>query len=144
MRPDDTNGALHAALTPESRSEEYFLALQGGLVQLQRCVSCAAVQTPPLPFCRTCGASRVRIEVAAGTGHIISATRVYRRFHEVSPEPPYNVVLVELDEGPRLLGLIDPELDFSSGDRVCIVDGFDTFGPWFKLVGGGTREHTVE
>lgn len=77
-------------------------ALEGRLV-LQRCASCGRYQFYPRPFCLACGDGAVEWVDAAGRGTVYSITTVRM---SVLPdlEPPYDVALVELDEGPRFLG----------------------------------------
>src|SRR5262245_61748514 len=98
-----------AALLPDARTTSYSKALHDGVVELQRCGSCGRSQAPPLPFCRNCGSDALTAVAAAGRGTVVSATRVEHRFHAVSPPPPYVVAMVELVEGPRLYGLMDPD-----------------------------------
>jgi hypothetical protein len=77
-------------------------ATRGELV-VQRCSSCGHHQLYPRPFCLACDGDDLRWVRAAGTGTVYTRTVVRV---PVSPdlEPPYAVAVVELDEGPRLMG----------------------------------------
>ncbi len=126
---------LASALIPESRTTDFTAALRRGTVSLQTCTACGASQAPPLPFCRACGSARLQTTDGRGTGRIVSTTRVHYRFHELTPEPPYTVVVIELDEGPRLFGLMDEGATAGLDERVRVAGPFDVFGPWFVPVG---------
>ena len=86
---------------------------------LQRCGACGAHVLYPRPFCVTCMSDDVAWVESPGLGEIYSATTVRLR---LSPEhePPYVVALVELDEGPRLLGRLEPGGDCWIGQRVRV------------------------
>ena len=74
-----------------------------------------------------------------GTGSVVSATRVHHRFHDVAPPLPYEVVVVELDEGPRLFGLMDhDDADDVVGRRVELRGPFEVYGPWFDPIDAGS------
>jgi uncharacterized OB-fold protein len=83
---------------------------------IQRCGDCGAYQFYPRPFCLRCQSDRVAWADAGGTGEVYAVTTVRMN---VIPElpPPYQVAIVELDEGPRLLGGISGG-DCAIGDRV--------------------------
>jgi uncharacterized OB-fold protein len=90
-------------------------ALEGRLV-LQRCASCGRYQFYPRPFCISCEGDELEWVDAAGTGTVYSVTTVRMN---VLPgvEPPYDVALVEFDEGPRFLGRAKTA-GMSIGERV--------------------------
>lgn len=67
---------------------------------LQRCTACGHHQHYPRPFCLACS-REVEWVVASGGGSVYSATTVHLPMTPHA-EPPYDVVLVTLDEGPRL------------------------------------------
>jgi uncharacterized OB-fold protein len=85
---------------------------------IQRCADCGAYQFYPRPFCLQCQSDHVAWVDAGGTGEVYAITTVRMN---VMPElpPPYQVAIVELDEGPRLLGGIT-DGDGAIGDRVEI------------------------
>ncbi len=76
---------------------------------LQRCGGCGTHQFYPRPFCLDCLSDDVEWVPASGQGEIYALTTVRI---QTAPEfePPYAVALVQLDEGPRMLGrLPDPD-----------------------------------
>lgn len=70
---------------------------------IQQCASCGAYQFYARPFCLSCYSDQVGWVDARGAATIYSLTTVRVG---VIPEltPPYQVAVVELEEGPRLLG----------------------------------------
>ena len=74
-----------------------------GRFMLQKSVSDGAYVFPPRTMAPGSGEDDLVWVEAAGTGSVYSVT-------VISPKPPlepYNVVLVDLDEGPRVMSRID-------------------------------------
>jgi len=86
---------------------------------IQRCTVCGHHQFYPRRFCLSCDGADLGWVDAAGTGTVYAATTVRL---QVIPElqPPYQVALVELDEGPRLTANIVGE-PCRMGDRVRVA-----------------------
>ena len=76
-----------------------------GELRLQRCSACNTWRHPPRYLCANCGSADFTWELASGRGRVFSWTVTHR---SVDPafDPPYAVVVVELEEGPRLVGNI--------------------------------------
>jgi uncharacterized protein len=72
---------------------------------LQSCVSCGAVRHPPRPVCPACLSWECTWKPAAGRGKvwswIVAHPPVLPAFAE---KAPYNVAVVELEEGVRMVG----------------------------------------
>ena len=88
---------------PVGPSAEFYAWLARGELRLQRCSACNAWQHPPRYRCAACGSDSWSFEPASGRGEVFSWTVTHRA---VDPafEPPYAIVIVELEEGPRLVG----------------------------------------
>ena len=69
---------------------------------VQRCGACGHHQFYPRPFCLACEASDLAWVEVSGKGTVYSATTV-RVPVDPALTPPYQVAIVELAEGPRLL-----------------------------------------
>ena len=82
-------------------SRPFWEAAERRELVVQHCTTCGAHQFYARPFCLACGSERVEWTRAAGTATVYSVTTVHVQW---SPdhEPPYQVAIVELDEGPRL------------------------------------------
>ncbi|WP_339948236.1 OB-fold domain-containing protein [uncultured Albimonas sp.] len=88
-------------ITPsESPEAAYRAALEAGRFQVQRCADCSAFAFPPRVVCPTCGSGALEWRASAGIGAVHSCTVVNRR---AEAGGPYNVVLVDLEEGVRLM-----------------------------------------
>ena len=83
-------------------SAEWDVALAEGRFLLQRPVGGGATVFPPRAFAPGTGAELEWFE-ASGHGTVYSATWIQRK----PPEPPYNVVLVDLAEGTRMMGRVE-------------------------------------
>lgn len=95
-----------------------------GELRYQRCGECGAAQFHPRSFCARCGAAP-EWTVSQGLGTVYAVTRVAR-----APTPdfarlvPYDILLVDLDEGFRMMAHGAPGL--AIGERVKI--GFEQLG----------------
>jgi len=113
MSPDlTTSAAAHDSalvqaasqlLTPE-RSEEELLVAEGGGLQLQRCTRCGYTRFPVATVCPECLSVSFTWEPDSGLGTVWSFCVYHRAFDAAfRPALPYNVALVELDSGPRMI-----------------------------------------
>lgn len=84
------------------RTDEYFWnGVQQGQLLLQRCTSCHVLRLPPVPMCGNCHATAWDTVAASGHGHVYSWILSH---HPSEPDAtPRIVVLVQLDEGPRIV-----------------------------------------
>lgn len=99
-----TDVTQHPADHSDPTTKPFWDAARNEELVIQHCPACGAYQFYPRPFCLTCDCPDVRWVKARGTGTVYSATRVH-----LDAEPrlglprPYDIAIVELDEGPRLL-----------------------------------------
>lgn len=111
--------------TPDADSQAYWDGLKDGRLLLQHCRACGHKQVYQQAICRRCGAEELVHEQASGRGTVHSFSVVHR-----APGPafkqdtPYAVLLVELDEGPRMISSLtqaDPmSVDFGLAvELVC-------------------------
>src|SRR4026207_2505271 len=96
---------------PTPLSQPYWDALKHGRLTFQRCRNCGHAWLPPRAECPECLASEPERATAAGKGRVISGVIYHHAYHETFKERlPYNVALVELDEGPRLItNIVNPD-----------------------------------
>jgi uncharacterized OB-fold protein len=88
-------------------------------VALQRCPGCAHVWYFRRDFCPACGRDRPETFAACGTGTVHAVTVVHRAPDDAFRAlAPYGLVLVELDEGPRMMA--HAPADLAIGDRVAL------------------------
>jgi uncharacterized protein len=82
----------------------FWHGLNDGVLRLQRCEACSSYQHPPESFCYRCGSDRIEWAEASGLGVVHTFITVHQRGHPAfADDIPYNVSVIQLDEGPRLL-----------------------------------------
>ncbi len=89
------------ATDPPGPHLRYIEGLREGRLDFQRCLSCATAVFHPRVLCPACGSCDFRWETSDGNGEVYSASRLAPRNGE-----PYVVVLVDLDEGFRLMSTV--------------------------------------
>ncbi len=80
---------------------QYRQALLEGRFLLQHCEDCSAARFPPALVCRACGSPRLAWRAAAGSGEVYATTTVRDRAGDS------NVVIVELEQGARMMSRVD-------------------------------------
>ncbi|MGZ4794773.1 MAG: Zn-ribbon domain-containing OB-fold protein [Acidimicrobiia bacterium] len=86
-------------------AEFYEHAARTGVLHLQRCSECATWRHPPRIRCAPCGSDRWTWEPATGNGRLFTWTVTHRAVDPAfAEELPYVIAVVELDEGPRVVG----------------------------------------
>lgn len=89
---------------PDADSASLWRGMRDGLLLLQHCDDCGNAQYYQQAMCRQCGGENLTHRAASGRGKVHSFSVVYR-----APGPafkadvPYAVLLVELEEGPRMI-----------------------------------------
>lgn len=123
---------------PDHLAQTFWQRCAAGTLGYQRCAACGRAQFYPRPFCARCGGAPAWAQ-STGCGTVYAVTRVDR-----APSPdfaalvPYDILLVDLDEGFRMMAHGAPGL--AIGDRVRV--SFRSHGeralPYFKRDGEGT------
>jgi len=80
----------------------YRRFLRSGRLGFQRCSGCGAAVFFPRVVCPACGGADLAWETSSGRGVVYATTAVYRRDAD-----PYNVVLVDLEEGFRMMSRVE-------------------------------------
>ncbi len=90
---------------------DFFNELLNGKLIGLRCVDCGTIMCPPKSTCDNCkGRNLEKIELS-GYGRITSYTVTYVAPMGYENEVPYVVALVELDEGPWIVGRLDVDAE---------------------------------
>jgi len=88
-------------------AKPYYEGMQQHKLLIQRCLSCQTNLPPAQKVCDECGSTELEWFEAKGTGVIYSYVVFHRSFHPYYDDKiPYTVALVELTEGPRVMGHI--------------------------------------
>ncbi|GGH60166.1 hypothetical protein GCM10010975_22600 [Comamonas phosphati] len=98
MSMTDT-GAPQSA-SPPACDQRYFGALAEGRFEIPRCNSCGRFHFYPRVLCPHCGSQALEWRTPSGRGVVYSVTIVRKGGDD------YTVVLVDLDEGPRLMSRV--------------------------------------
>ena len=93
----------------------YEDALGRGEIIYQACGDCGHVAFYPRLICPECGSTNVEFRPSAGKGEVYTRTVVHSRNRD-----PYNVVLIDMDEGFRIMSTVEdaPNDDVQIGMRV--------------------------
>jgi uncharacterized OB-fold protein len=113
-------------------NEGFWLAAAEHRLVIQRCAHCGALHHPPRPMCPVCRSTELEWVDARGTGTVHSYALLHHPRHPAF-DYPVPAVLVELDEGVRILSNlvgIDPhaihigmpvQVDFEpAGDELAV------------------------
>jgi uncharacterized OB-fold protein len=109
---------------PDEWSQPFFDATLRGELLLQRCGACGRWMWPVKVRCIDCLSDDLRWEAASGLGTLYSFTLVHQLVHPgFKGEMPYNLALVDLDEGVRahssIVGVANDDLRI--GMRLSVV-----------------------
>ncbi|MBE13234.1 MAG: hypothetical protein CL744_06535 [Chloroflexi bacterium] len=128
--------------TPEINDENraFWEGCRQGELRVQKCSNCGHIRHLS-PACPQCLKAEHEWVAASGRGTVYSWIVVHQRYNRAFEEDlPYNVTIVELDEGPRMVtSLVDVEnQDIKAGTLVEVV--FDRVTeeitlPKFKRIG---------
>ena len=126
--------------SPDADTQTYWRGLKDGKLLLQHCLDCGHVQFYQQAICRECNGEHLEHRAASGLGFVYSFSVVHRAPGPAFKEDtPYAVLLVELNEGPRMISSLvgaDTEvLDFGMRVKlVCEHAAGDIFLPRFTPV----------
>lgn len=124
-----------------SINKPYWDGLKRGHLLFQVCARCGHRWLPPRDACPSCLAPHPEWRPSAGHGTVISWV-VYHTAYDPAFEDriPYNVSIVELVEGPRMLtNVVGPDantrLTIGAPVTLSIEQSGDLAIPKFRLVG---------
>jgi uncharacterized OB-fold protein len=122
----------------QSPHEAYGAALEDGRLTFQRCADCGHAWLPARTECPECWSPDHSREDAGGMATVVSWVVFHVAFDpRFKDRTPYNVALVDLDEGPRLItNIIEiPAGEDIVGKRValCFEEDMGRRLPRFRL-----------
>jgi uncharacterized protein len=124
--------------TDDPLTGPFFEAAAQGRLVVQRCDSCKALRWPPLSGCPDCRNRDTTWVDVAPTGTVWSFVVYHRAFAaELRAHIPYTVLMVELDDGPYLVGrLVEGTEPATVGARVAaeFVDADGVASVQWKIV----------
>lgn len=100
--------------TPDAASQPFFDGANRGELMIRRCRACGAAMWPashsgslPVsPRCLTCFSPDLDWVAATGKASLYSFVVVHQPYPGFQDDVPYNVALVDLEEGPRILSQV--------------------------------------
>jgi uncharacterized protein len=120
--PGRPGATADKTLTPvgDPLTAPFWEAARRRRLVIQRCRSCGELRWPPLAGCPECRSRDTTWDEVAPNGTVWSFVVYHRAFAaELKDEIPYTVVMVELDEGPHLVGrFVNVGRPPAIGDRV--------------------------
>lgn len=130
---------------PDGRNADFYRHLASGRLHVQHCDDCARALHPPRYACSQCGSDSLGFVPSEGRGRVFSWTVTHR---PVDPgwaaELPYATVVVEMDEGVRLVGAWRGPRDALALDLPVVAEvekASDSFAfLWFRPADGGAGE----
>jgi uncharacterized OB-fold protein len=103
-------------------NQPYWSGLDEGELRYQRCNVCGNAWLPAREECPRCLEDDWTWRPSAGRGRIISWVVYHQAVHpSFADRLPYNVAVVELDEGPRVITNIKADPDRLSIDQPVVV-----------------------
>ncbi len=88
---------------PDEASKPFFDGAREGRFMLMKCQACGAMRLPSRQHCDSCLSPNFEWIAASGRGKVRTFAIMHQRYHPgFASDIPYNVTIVELDEGPRL------------------------------------------
>jgi uncharacterized OB-fold protein len=112
-------------------TQPFWAAAARGRLVVQQCDACGHRQLPAALTCAACGERVLGWVEVSGHGAVHTFTILHRAYHPAfADELPYNVSIIELDEGPLLLSNVVgiPVGELRIGQRVAV---------FFEPVGDG-------
>jgi uncharacterized OB-fold protein len=82
----------------------YWESAKRHALEMQRCGDCGRFRYPVAMFCPFCLSDKTEWQLISGKAAVYSFIIVHQRYDpSFANDLPYNVAVVELDEGPRLV-----------------------------------------
>jgi uncharacterized OB-fold protein len=125
MTGERMEGLMATLPRPTTDSAPFWDGCNAQRLMLQRCASCRHLFYYARRLCPACGGDDLAWEASTGRGTVYSFSEVHVAFQGPgwNDQIPYVVVLVDLDDGPRMLSRwVGPRLATPAiGDRVHVV-----------------------
>jgi uncharacterized protein len=88
---------------PDDLSRPFFEGALRGELMIQRCGECSSYLAPGSRACTECLGEQLEWVQASGRATLFTFAIMHQRYHPgFFDEIPYNIAVVELEEGPRM------------------------------------------
>ena len=112
------------SFVPYTKVSDFAVHLKDGRLMGSACKSCGYTTFPPRADCPECMGDEFTFQEYSGRGKVFTHTHISAAPTGFEDEVPYTVVVVELEEGGRLLGWAGETLpweDLRIGQEVQVV-----------------------
>lgn len=102
----------------------FWEAAKQNELRMQRCTACGHIRFPVNPVCTVCLSPDSEWAKLSGRGEVFAKLVYHRAFNPAFADTiPYNVVMVQLEEGPRMFSNVvgTPDDQFKVGDPLEVV-----------------------
>lgn len=123
---------------PDRDTAPFWEAMNARELRFQRCSPCGAFRYPVGPLCPVCRSFDFEWVASTGRGQVYSYTVVHHQTHPAFPAP-YIVLLVEMEEGPRVVARLrdgHAPVEIGAAVRVQWEDAGGQWLPVFELEDG--------
>lgn len=86
---------------------EFYGWLRRHELRFQRCSGCGRFRHVPRELCPECGSDGWEWAPSNGRGTVFTWTTTYRALHPAFTDVPFTQVVVELEEGPRMITSVE-------------------------------------
>jgi uncharacterized OB-fold protein len=109
--------------TIDAENEPFWVGTAQGVLRMQKCDSCGHIRFPIQALCPVCISPAFHWSDLSGRGTIFAKIVYHQAFHpSYRADVPYNLVIVQLDEGPRMFSnVLEAASPSVIGDRVEVV-----------------------
>mgnify|MGYP003631306360 CR=1 FL=1 len=115
---DNENAVAFPVPVIDETNAPYWESLRRDQLSFQQCNSCDNKWLPARSECPKCLSPDIKWKAASGHARLISWVVYHKAFHpSFADRLPYNVAIVELNEGPRLISNI---LDLADPSELAI------------------------
>lgn len=114
----------------ENDNRPFWEGARAGELRMQRCNGCGHIRYPINHLCPACLSEDYEWHRLSGRGKVFSTIVFHQVYHAAfADQVPYNVSLIQLEEGPRLFSNVVgvPPSSVRVGDAVEVV--FETLTP---------------
>ncbi len=87
--------------------KDYNKALKQNKLLGLKCADCGTITCPPMMVCQECAGTKLEVQELSGKGQIITFTTSYLNSEGRENELPITIVMVELEEGPWIMGNLE-------------------------------------
>ncbi|MBP1821679.1 OB-fold domain-containing protein [Mycobacterium sp. OAE908] len=93
--------------TVDTDSEAWWTAVQGHTLMVNACRACGRNSLYPRPFCPFCWSENVALVPASGRARLYTWSEIHQNAAPFDSRTPYVVAMVDLEEGPRLMTVLE-------------------------------------